>query len=45
VYFTFIARPILAVIDERTSLGLTFDDRINAIVAMACDGLFKEQDA
>jgi TetR/AcrR family transcriptional regulator len=46
--FTFIARPILAVVEERTSLHLSFDDRffddrINAIVAMACDGIFKKE--
>ncbi len=46
--FTFIARPILAIVDERTSLHLKFDDRffadrINGIVTMACDGIFKEQ--
>ncbi|MGA2506154.1 MAG: TetR/AcrR family transcriptional regulator [Chitinispirillaceae bacterium] len=46
--FTFIARPILAIVDERTSLHLAFDDRffadrINAIVTMACDGIFKER--
>jgi len=45
--FTFIARPVLAIVDERTSLNLKFDDRffadrINAIVTMACDGIFKE---
>lgn len=45
--FTFIARPVLAIVDEQTSLHLQFDDRffadhINAIVTMACDGIFKE---
>jgi TetR/AcrR family transcriptional regulator len=45
--FTFIARPVLTVIDKRTSLNLKFDDRfftdrINAIVTMACGGIFKE---
>jgi TetR/AcrR family transcriptional regulator len=45
--FTFIARPVLAVVDRKTSLNLKFDDaffndRINAIVTMACDGIFKE---
>jgi TetR/AcrR family transcriptional regulator len=45
--FTFIAQPVLAIVDQKTSLRLKFDDafftdRINAIVAMACDGLFKE---
>ena len=45
--FTFIARPVLAVVDKNTSLNLKFDDdffndRINAIVTMACDGIFKE---
>jgi AcrR family transcriptional regulator len=45
--FTFIARPVLAVVDKKTSLHLAFDDaffndRINAIVTMACDGIFKE---
>jgi TetR/AcrR family transcriptional regulator len=45
--FTFIARPVLAVANKKTSLNLKFDDeffndRINAIVTMACDGIFKE---
>jgi len=45
--FTFIAQPVLAIVDKKTSLHLTFDDafftdRINAIVTMACDGIFKE---
>jgi AcrR family transcriptional regulator len=46
--FTFIAQPVLAIIGERTPLNLKFDDRffddrINAIVTMACDGIFKER--
>jgi TetR/AcrR family transcriptional regulator len=46
--FTFIARPVLAIVDEHTSLNIKFDDkffsdRINAIVTMACDGIFREQ--
>ena len=45
--FTFIARPILSIVDKKTSLNLTFNDafftdRINAIVTMACDGIFRE---
>jgi AcrR family transcriptional regulator len=39
--FTFIARPILGLINERAPLGIVFDDafyrdRIDSIVAMAC---------
>jgi TetR/AcrR family transcriptional regulator len=46
--FTFIAQPILATVAERTALHLKFDDRffddrINAIVSMSCDGIFKER--
>jgi TetR/AcrR family transcriptional regulator len=45
--FTFIARPVLSVIEKKTSLNLKFDDtffadRIDAIVTMVCDGIFKE---
>jgi AcrR family transcriptional regulator len=45
--FTFIARPILNLVNERAPLGIVFDevffqDRIDAIVDMAC-GIFKEQ--
>ena len=44
--FTFIARPILSLANERAHFGIVFDDaffreRIDAIVGMACDGLFK----
>jgi TetR/AcrR family transcriptional regulator len=46
--FTFIARPVLSVIEKKTALNLRFDDaffadRIDAIVTMACDGIFKER--
>jgi TetR/AcrR family transcriptional regulator len=46
--FTFIARPVLSVVEKKTSLNFKFDDRffddrINAIVTMACDGIFKER--
>ena len=44
--FTFIARPILSLVNERAHIGIVFDDaffrdRIDAIVDMAC-GIFKE---
>jgi TetR/AcrR family transcriptional regulator len=45
--FTFMARPILDAIKGVTPFNLKFDDtffndRIDTIVAMACDGIFKE---
>ncbi len=46
--FTFIARPILSLVNERAPLGIVFDDaffqdRIDAVVNMAC-GIFKERE-
>ncbi len=43
--FTFIARPILTLVNERATLGIAFDDaffsdRIDSIVDLAC-GIFK----
>lgn len=45
--FTFFAQPILSMAGERGILKISFDekffhDRIESIVSMACDGLFKE---
>ena len=45
--FTFLARPIISSVNDRVGLGITFDDaffteRIEAIVAMACNGIYKE---
>ncbi|MBN1129584.1 MAG: helix-turn-helix transcriptional regulator [Chitinispirillaceae bacterium] len=45
--FTFIARPIVGAVNERLDLGIRFDDgffnqRIEAILDMAFNGLFKE---
>jgi AcrR family transcriptional regulator len=45
--FTFLARPIISSINDRVGLGIAFDDaffsqRIDAIVTMACDGIYKE---
>jgi AcrR family transcriptional regulator len=44
--FTFIARPILTLVNKRAPLGIAFDDafftdRIDSIVDLAC-GIFKE---
>ena len=46
VFFTFIARPILSLANERAHFGIVFDDaffreRIDAIVGVRRDGLFK----
>jgi TetR/AcrR family transcriptional regulator len=46
--FAFIARPMVNAISEEADLNITFDDdffeqRIDAIVTMACDGIFKEK--
>jgi TetR/AcrR family transcriptional regulator len=46
--FTFIARPILSLIDERTHIGVTYDDaffndRIEAIFDLVCNGILKER--
>jgi AcrR family transcriptional regulator len=46
--FTFLARIIVATVNERVGLGITFDNaffrqRIETIVAMACDGIYKGQ--
>jgi TetR/AcrR family transcriptional regulator len=46
--FTFIARPIVGAVNERVNLGVRFDDaffdqRIEAILDMVFNGLFKEQ--
>jgi TetR/AcrR family transcriptional regulator len=46
--FPFIARPMVNVISEQAKLNIAFDDaffreRIDAIVTMACDGIFKEK--
>jgi AcrR family transcriptional regulator len=43
--FVFMARPIIDVMDTKLKLNLKFDDefyqqRIDAIVVMACDGMF-----
>jgi AcrR family transcriptional regulator len=45
--FPFLARPFISSVNERVGLGITFDDaffteRIEEIVAMACDGIYKE---
>jgi|WetSurMetagenome_2_1015567.scaffolds.fasta_scaffold163747_1 TetR/AcrR family transcriptional regulator len=48
--FAFFARPMVNAINEKARLNLKFDDgffdeRIDAIVTMACDGIFKERRA
>jgi TetR/AcrR family transcriptional regulator len=45
--FTFIARPVVGIMSERVNLGITFDnafftDRIEAILDMTHNGIFKE---
>jgi AcrR family transcriptional regulator len=45
--FTFIARPILTLVNERAPIGIVFDDaffrdRVESIVDMAC-GIFRER--
>jgi TetR/AcrR family transcriptional regulator len=46
--FTFIAQPIFSIVNERAAMKIAlnekfYKDRIESIVTMACDGIFKEK--